>query len=393
MSDKLPIVTAPDAFADALLTPKAGPRPDVESREKPSLFALEHDELMARLGGPGRVRMVWAAVRAFKDPFAPGVLPKGTRQRLLDACSPAPLLVTDEHVAPDGTRKLLARMADGLEVESVIIPTPGRSTVCISSQVGCIRGCRFCLTATMGQVRNLSCAEIVGQVALARRLAHTHGMPALRNIVFMGMGEPLDNQKAVTKATRILSDNRLMQFAPKHVTVSTVGPSPAKIRSAGALPVRLAWSVHAVDDALRKRLVPTTKHRMVDLRDAFIEALSVQKDRLFIEVTLMDGINDSDAHAEALAAFIAPLPQPVRVNLLPMNPIGDPTLRPSPMARVEAFRQVVCQSLPGTICIIRQTRGDEERAACGQLAVTVPANHRAKKAPARKQAEREALTP
>src|SRR5262249_42588434 len=149
------------------------------------------------------------------------------------------------------------------------IPGRARSTVCVSSQVGCARGCAFCLTATMGLVRSLGAGEIVAQVVLAARRIREAGLPPLRNVVYMGMGEPLDNLEAVAQSLRVLTDPYGLGLAPRHISVSTVGTSPRAIWEARHLGAHLAWSVHAADDGLRRRLVPTTRHPMSALRDAF----------------------------------------------------------------------------------------------------------------------------
>jgi 23S rRNA (adenine2503-C2)-methyltransferase len=219
----------------------------------------------------------------------------------------------------------------------------------------------------MGAVRNLRSAEIVAQAHFARIEAIENKMPPLRNIVFMGMGEPLDNFTHVKKAVEVLVDPRAMGFAPRYVTLSTVGSSPASIRRMKDLPIRVAWSIHAVDNALRKQLVPTSKHTMEELREAFLEVMHAQRDSLFVEMTMIDGLNDSSEHAHALADFLKPFPPLVRINLLPVN-AGREGMVPSPDERVEAFREILRER--GYFSMIRKPRGHEDGAACGQLAVT-----------------------
>jgi len=324
-------------------------------------------DLGKMMGGPNRGVEPWRLLRAGKSPFTEGVLGPRAYQRLIKTCRPTPIEVIARTVAGCGTRKLLLKMSDGLEVETVIIPGPERSTVCVSSQVGCARGCEFCVTATMGAVRNLRAAEIVAQVHFARVETLQNKMPPLRNIVFMGMGEPLDNFSHVKKAVEVLVDPRAMGFAPRYVTLSTVGSSPASIRRMKELPIRVAWSIHAVDDDLRKQLVPTSKHGMEELRDAFLEVMIAQRDSLFVEMTLIDGLNDSPSHAHALADFLEPFPPLVRINLLPVN-AGREGMVPSPDERVEAFREILRER--SYFSMIRKPRGHEDMAACGQLAVT-----------------------
>jgi 23S rRNA (adenine2503-C2)-methyltransferase len=219
----------------------------------------------------------------------------------------------------------------------------------------------------MGLVRNLSCAEIIAQVYFARLEANESSLPPLRNIVFMGMGEPLDNFSEVRKSIELLVDPRGMGFGPRYVTVSTVGPSPRAIRLMKALPVRVAWSIHAVDESVRRKLVPTTTHTMEELREAFLEVMNQQRDSLFVEITLIENLNDSLKDAELLAVFLKDFPGLVRVNLLPVN-AGRAGMVPSGDEKVEAFRRFLQQA--GYFCMVRRPRGQESMAACGQLAVS-----------------------
>jgi 23S rRNA (adenine2503-C2)-methyltransferase len=227
----------------------------------------------------------------------------------------------------------------------------------------------------MGLSRNLPAEEIVAQVHRALAVAKEEGLPPLRNIVFMGMGEPLDNWASVEASLRALVDGRGFGFGPRHVTVSTVGPSPRAIARLIACPTRIAWSLHAADDATRRGLVATQRHPVTDLRDAFAEVFRARRAPLFVELTLIEGVNDAPADAEAAAALLADVPTEVRFNLLPMNPTGR-DLRPSPPARVDAFAATLRRA--GHFTMVRQARGQDESAACGQLA-TLPA-------PARREA-------
>ena len=214
----------------------------------------------------------------------------------------------------------------------------------------------------MGLERGLTPAEIVGQVTGAIREARQRGLPPVRNVVFMGMGEPLDNLEAVEKSIAVLCSPRALGCGPAHITLSTVGTTPEAILATRALPVQMAWSLHAVDDALRRKLIPTARHSTVELRRAFIERGS----SLFVEITLMEGVNDEPHHADELVEFLKPFPAPVRVNLLPMN-AGREGLEPSSEPRAIAFRQRVREH--GFFCAIRRPRGLDASAACGQLAV------------------------
>lgn len=332
--------------------------------KRPSLLSCSPQALTELLGGPGRARNVWKALQEGKD--LEKALTPGAFERLKQKVSLELLVPIKQSTATCGTRKLLLPLSDGHLIESVVIPNRSRTTVCVSSQVGCARGCRFCMTATMGIVRNLRVHEIVGQVVAGVAQAKAAGLAPIRNVVFMGMGEPLDNLGEVEKALAILVDGRALGLSSNHITVSTVGGSAQKLRRLGKLPAQIAWSVHAVEENLRKRLVPTTQTSMESMRDVFSEILNERKDTIFVEVTLMDGVNDSDECAQQLAEFLKPCPGDVRVNLLPLNE-GREGLMPSAKPRVEAFAKVVAAS--GLRTLIRTPRGHEENAACGQLVV------------------------
>ena len=256
---------------------------------------------------------MWSLLRKGVDPrsegelteWSPNLYSPSLRRRLEADCGPVCAgTVSDSSIASDGTQKLLLRLEDGLAVECVLIPMVGGKTtsLCISSQVGCSRGCTFCSTGTMGLLRNLRAEEILAQVWLALRTIRQRRLPPLVNVVFMGMGEPLNNLDEVRRAVELLVHPKAFALSARCVCVSTVGPSPAHIRRAAeALPCRLAWSVHAADDALRKTLVPTTRHSMGELRDAFLASLATKPARLrglVVELALLEGVNDSPAHAE-----------------------------------------------------------------------------------------------
>ena len=330
------------------------------------LEALTPEELSELLGGTGRARAIWRAMLQGRDPFEDPELAPPVRARLRAQTSPAHLSVERRDVAACGTTKLRLVLADQRRIETVLIPSPRRTTVCVSTQAGCARGCIFCLTATMGLERGLTAGEIVGQVLLATRDALAAHLPAIRNVVFMGMGEPLDNLDAVRTTVAVLCDPSGFALGATHITLSTVGTTPDAILATRDLPVQLAWSLHAVDNALRLRLVPTMRHSTEALRQAFLDRLSETGGSLFVEMTLMDGVNDALHHADELIAFLAPFSPSVRVNLLPMN-AGREGLRASPEPRVVAFRQRLRDR--GLFCAIRRPRGVEASAACGQLVI------------------------
>jgi 23S rRNA (adenine2503-C2)-methyltransferase len=325
------------------------------------MTGLTPDELARALGSPTRARAAWRALSAGDDP----ALAVAAEARALLPAAP-PLAIAARSVSADGTQKLALRLTDGLEVETVLIPTGRRTTVCVSTQVGCARACVFCVTATMGRVRDLIAAEIVDQVLLARSEARAAALPPVTNVVLMGMGEPLDNLEATRRAVDIITHPRALGLAPGRVTLSTVGTSPRAIRALAGMRAELAWSVHAAGDELRRRLVPTTRHTMVELRDAFRDLARP----LFVEVALIDGVNDGEGEARALAELLAPLEE-VRINLLPLNHGRDGL---SPSGRGARFQEILRGS--GYFCMVRKARGADANAACGQLVrLNAPERH------------------
>jgi len=270
--------------------------------------------------------------------------------------------------ATDRTVRFVLPVRETGAVEAVVIPNRSRSTACVSVQVGCRRGCVFCATGRMGRIANLSAGQIVAQVAWAARVARQHDLPPVRNLVFMGMGEPLDNAKATQQALQLLTEPGGWAFAPRHITVSSVGPSVRAVALARSWPCRIAWSLHAADEALRRALIPTAKASVAELSRAFLELVMARRQPLFVEMTLIDGLNDGEADAARAAELFAGHARRVRFNLLPVNPT-DSGHRPSPPARVEAFREQL--RARGFFAMIRKPRGRDGRAACGQL-VTLP---------------------
>ena len=331
---------------------------------RPLLGRLTPEQLAERLKGPGRSRQVFRARAEGLDPFSVGVLADGLRTRLHRSTRPNAARVVHRSVARDQTTKLLVDLGDAA-VETVVIPDEGsdRATLCVSSQVGCARGCAFCVTATMGLGRNLAPDEIVSQVDIGLREARERQWH-LRNVVFMGMGEPLDNAASVRSALDILTDHRGYGIAPKHVTVSTVAPRVPAVQALRGWPARLAWSLHAARPEIRDRLVPKPHPEPADLAAAFAEVCRLDRRPLFVEMTLMDEVNDGPDDMQAAADLLGSFPTEVRFNLIAMNP-GRSDLRPSP--RVEA-----CQAqlqAAGFFCSVRRPRGQDADAACGQLAV------------------------
>ncbi len=265
--------------------------------------------------------------------------------------------------AADDTRKFVFRLRDGSLIESVLIPDPPRLTACVSSQVGCALGCRFCLTGTMGLTRHLATAEIVDQVVHMQQDAG----PGRRitNIVFMGMGEPLANEEALLPALNILMDPTGFGFSHRRITVSTVGLVPQMARLGRETPVNLAVSLHAADDDTRNRLMPINrKYPLAVLMEACRAYPMPSRKRITFEYILLKDVNDRPEDARRLVRLLASVRS--KVNLIPFNPHPNlPFERPSE-ERILAFQEILQNAhLTATI---RQSRGADIRAACGQLA-------------------------
>ena len=284
--------------------------------------------------------------------------------------------VTADRISADGTRKWLFRVDDRNCVETVYIPDGSRGTLCVSSQVGCALGCTFCATAQQGFSRNLSAAEIIGQLWSAGSvLADSgHAGPEITNVVFMGMGEPLLNLDNVVPALEVMLDDLGFGLARRRVTLSTAGVVPGIRELARRCPVSLAVSLHAPDDALRNVLVPINRKYPIDTLLAacreFVDALPRQK--ITFEYVMIDEVNDTVAHARRLAGRLRDLP--AKVNLIPFNPIPGTHYRRSSAASIERFRDLLMGA--GIMTITRKTRGADIDAACGQLAGRVAARGR-----------------
>ncbi|HKT74124.1 MAG TPA: 23S rRNA (adenine(2503)-C(2))-methyltransferase RlmN [Steroidobacteraceae bacterium] len=268
----------------------------------------------------------------------------------------------------DGTTKWLLQADASQAFEMVFIPETDRGTLCISSQVGCALDCSFCSTAQQGFNRNLSTAEIVGQVWLAKReLGFTAGMDRIvTNVVLMGMGEPLANFRNVVPALRILLDDFGFDLSRRRVTLSTSGLVPQIYKLAEETNVALAVSLHAPDDELRNELVPINrKHPITELLQACWHYIDEQNGRsVTFEYVMLDGVNDSPAQARALARLLRG--HPAKVNLIPFNPFPGTRYGRSPAPVIQRFRDELIKL--GVLATIRRTRGDDIDAACGQLA-------------------------
>jgi len=359
-----------------------------EAAERTNLLGLPRRELtdfVAQLGSqPFRARqlMGWIYKRG-TDSFADMTdLAKDFRARLALASEVrAPDIVAVQRSA-DSTCKWLLKADASQAFEMVFIPEPDRGTLCISSQVGCALDCSFCSTAQQGYNRNLTTAEIVGQVWLAARElrreeaeraaagpASAVGVRAERqvtNVVLMGMGEPLANFRNVVPALHIFLDDFGFDLSRRRVTLSTSGLVPQIYRLAEETNVALAVSLHAPDDALRNELVPINrKHPIAELLQACWHYLDEQNGRsVTFEYVMLDGVNDSPAQARALARLLKG--HPAKVNLIPFNPFPGTRYRRSPAQVIQRFRDELLQR--GLLATIRRTRGEDIDAACGQLA-------------------------
>ncbi|MFQ5345343.1 MAG: 23S rRNA (adenine(2503)-C(2))-methyltransferase RlmN [Mariprofundus sp.] len=278
---------------------------------------------------------------------------------------------TASRKAADGTQKLLLKMPDGKEVETVLIQGAGRLTQCISSQVGCAAGCTFCLTATAGLTRNLSAAEMVAEVFAGQRISGRK----VRNLVLMGMGEPLHNYEEVARFVRIATDPKGMAFSPNRVTLSTSGLVPAIYRMIeDALPCNLAVSLNATTDEVRERIMPINrKYPIAVLMQAVRDYIAARGNkRVLIEYVMLAGINDSQKDAARLCVLLEGLD--CTVNLLPFNPFDGSGFERPDDAVVTAFRSVLVNA--DKVVVVRESRGREISAACGQLKTETAARRR-----------------
>ena len=318
-------------------------------------------------------------------------LAKSLREKLAGHAHVAALPVVSEQVSSDGTIKWLFDVGGGNAVETVFIPEDDRGTLCISSQAGCAVGCRFCSTGHQGFSRNLSTAEIVAQLWFAEHRLRGHAQRSrgqaaddervVTNVVMMGMGEPLQNYAALLPALRVMLDDHGYGLSRRRVTVSTSGVVPMIERLRDDCPVALAVSLHAPHDALRDDLVPLNrKYPLAELLAACRRYLDrAPRDFITFEYCMLDGVNDTDAHARELLALVGAPGTGVscKFNLIPFNPFPESGLKRSPDERVHAFARVLQQG--GLVATVRKTRGDDIDAACGQLAGEVQDRTNAKR--------------
>jgi 23S rRNA (adenine2503-C2)-methyltransferase len=316
----------------------------------------------------------WIHQRGASDFDQMSDLAKSLREKLKTRARIEAPAVISRHESSDGTVKWLFDVGAGNAVEAVFIPEDDRGTLCISSQAGCAVGCRFCSTGHQGFSRNLTTAEILGQLWFAEHFLRRHlktGERVISNVVLMGMGEPLQNYSALLPALRVMLDDHGYGLSRRRVTVSTSGMVRMIDRLARDCPVALAVSLHAANDELRDNLVPLNrKHGLADLLDACNRYLErAPRDFITFEYCMLDGVNDQPEHARQLAHLVkhhGGTGVSCKINLIPFNPFPDSGLTRSPHTQVLAFAKILGDA--GIVTTVRKTRGEDIEAACGQLA-------------------------
>ncbi len=305
-------------------------------------------------------------------------LAKSLREKLATRAHVSSPAVISDHTSSDGTRKWLLDVGQGNAVETVFIPEENRGTLCISTQAGCAVNCRFCSTGKQGFSRNLTVGEIIGQLWMAEfELRKSKGIEPgpkgerqITNVVMMGMGEPLLNFEPTVTALKLMLDDNAYGLSRRRVTLSTSGVVPMIDKLAQECPVAMAVSLHASNDALRDGLVPLNKkYPLKELMAACKRYLEfAPRDFITFEYCMLDGVNDTDAHARELVELVknGNSPVPCKFNLIPFNPFPESGLTRSNNVRIKAFAQVLMDA--GIVTTIRKTRGDDIDAACGQLA-------------------------
>jgi len=342
---------------------------------KINLLGLPRDQmeaLFAQWGEkPFRARqlMKWVYARGEDDFERMTDLGKVFRARLVELAELRAPRIVSRHDSVDGTIKWALEADAGQAIEMVFIPEDNRGTLCISSQVGCAMDCAFCSTGAQGFNRNLGAAEIAGQVWLARKelgAGPTAAERVISNVVFMGMGEPLANYRAVVPAMKIMLDDYGFELSRRRVTLSTSGLVPMIDRLAQECNVALAVSMHAPNDALRDELVPINRRHPIKelLASCWAYAARYPSRQVTFEYTMLEGVNDTLEHARELAMLLRD--RPAKVNLIPFNPFPGTRFTRSPQPVIDRFRQVLLDH--GIMTITRRTRGDDIDAACGQLA-------------------------
>ena len=331
------------------------------------LLPSQLEDLAVELGASryrGRQLATWLYRTGVHELEAMSDLPKDFRAALAQRAVVELPDIERQTPSQDGSRKLVFRLDDGARVSAVIMPDDGRITLCLSTQVGCGYACAFCFTGTMGLDRNLSAAEIVGQLLVANQVLDAG--ERVTHIVFMGMGEPLANYAAVVQSLRIFTDQKLgLGYSPRRITVSTVGlVSGIEKLGREGLRVNLAISLHAATDDVRERLMPVNKSwNIAALMAALKKYPLAPRQRIFFEYVMLEDVNDSAEQARALARLLRGVPS--KVNLIPFNDWEGSTYGRPPLARILAFQSILLNA--GVTTTVRWSKGEDIGAACGQL--------------------------
>jgi len=336
---------------------------------KPSLLGFAPDALPHPPGGAyrGDQLAAWLFERGAQDFEAMTNLPKGWRDELTAEYELSPFARAERFRSRDASVRYLFTLKDGKQTEAVYMPYVGRKSVCVSSMVGCPAGCAFCATGSLGFGRNLSRAEITGQILA---VAHAEGFPPreIRNVVLMGMGEALLNYDNALGAIRTMIHPKGLDMSPRRITLSTVG-LPAKIRRLAEekLPLVLAVSLHAPDEETRRRIIPTAHaHSIDEIIASLHDWQAAGGRRVTVEYTMLKGVNDARWQAEMLVERLQGLL--VHVNLIPFNPWGEARFASSPRAQIADFERTLTRA--GLSVSVRFSRGRDAGGACGQLALT-----------------------
>jgi 23S rRNA (adenine2503-C2)-methyltransferase len=347
----------------------------VKAPEKTNLLDLDRQGLETFFAGIGEKSfrasqiLKWIYQLGVCDFDAMTNLSKALREKLKDVAEIRLPEIVSEHCSHDGTIKWVLRVDNLNCIETVFIPEADRGTLCISSQVGCALDCDFCSTAQQGFNRNLSTGEIIGQLWIANHAMNATPRDERRisNVVLMGMGEPLLNFDNVVRAISLMLDDDAYGLSKRRVTLSTSGVVPALDRLKEVCDVSLALSLHAPDNELRNVLVPLNKKYPIEEVIAACKRYiddGASRRKVTVEYVMLDGVNDSDEHAEKLARLLRSLPS--KVNLIPFNPFPRTVYKSSSQERIDAFREILIKN--NITAITRKTRGDDIDAACGQLA-------------------------
>lgn len=353
-------------------TPEAS-NPPTPLEAKVALRGLTSTQLEefceTQLGEPrfrGRQLFQWLHARQARDYAKMTNLSKRLREKLPDVAILSAIEPHQTFDAPDGTTKMTFKLYDDAVIEAVVIPAKNRATLCVSSQVGCAIGCRFCLTAKMGLVRHLQPAEIVEQVGWAKTLWEEKTGQRISNIVFMGMGEPLHNYDTVTQALRILLDPQGMNFSRRKITVSTSGlvPSIERLGAEADIRVNLAISLNATTDEVRDEIMPINKKWNIDALLGALKRYPLEpRQRITFEYVLLGGLNDTPDDARRLIKLLRGIPH--KINLIPWNPHPGAAYKRPSREDTDRFQRFLLDHNISTT--VRETRGLEAMAACGQL--------------------------